>query len=177
MDHRQGPVTDRLVLRAMVPADAEAFHRLNSHPEVMLYTGEPPMPSVEAAREAIERYPDWEDPGYGRWACLLRDAGPDAALIGFCGLKLLPETGEVDLGYRFLPEYWGRGLATEAGRASLEYGFTTLALHEIVALVLPENEASIRVLTKLGMRCTGDIDYLGDTVQRWAVRRQDAVER
>ncbi len=169
MGHRVGPVTERLILRAMTPGDAEAFFRLNSHPEVMRYTGEPPMPSVQEAREAIANYPDWDDPGYGRWACVLKSEGEDAELIGFCGLKRLRETGEVDIGYRLLPEYWGRGLATEAARATLAFGFGTLGLSEIVAMVLPGNEPSIRVLTKLGLVRAEDIEYCGERVQRWVI--------
>ncbi len=169
VNHRQGPVTPRLLLRAMTPDDAEAFFRFNSHPEVMRYTGEPPMASIDAAREAIEHYPDWDDPGYGRWGCVLRSEGSTAAPIGFCGLKYLPETGEVDIGYRLLPEYWGQGLATEAARATLDYGFSTLRLSEIVAMVLPANASSIRVLEKLGMVRADDITYEGQTVQRWVI--------
>ncbi len=172
MSHRKGPVTDRLILRAMTPDDAEAFYRLNSHPEVMRYTGEPPIASVEVARDAIANYPDWDDPGYGRWGCVLRSEGAGAAPIGFCGLKYLPETGEVDIGYRLLPTYWGRGLATEAAKATLEFGFTTLALPEIVAMVLPGNAPSLRVLAKLGMVRGEDILYFGETVQRWVVTRE-----
>jgi len=67
------------------------------------------------------------------------------------GLKYLPEWEEVDLGYRLLPEYWGIGLATEASRASLRYGFETLQLSRILGLVHPANVRSIRVLEKCGL--------------------------
>lgn len=155
----------------MTLEDADAFFRLNSHPDVMRYTGEPPLPSVEAAREAIAGYRDWDDPGYGRWACVLRDEG---AMIGFCGLKFLPELGETDIGYRLHPDYWGRGLATEAARATLHYGFETLDLEEIVALVLPGNAASVRVLQKLRMERGEDITYFDERVQRWSITRGSA---
>lgn len=156
----------------MTVEDAEAFFRLNSHPDVMRYTGEPPLASVEAAREAIASYRDWDDPGYGRWACVLRDEG---TMIGFCGLKFLPELGETDIGYRLHPDYWGRGLATEAARATLRYGFETLDLEEIVALVLPGNAASVRVLQKLRMARGDDITYFGECVQRWVITRGASV--
>lgn len=165
-------MTPRLILRALTPDDAKAFYRLNSHPEVVRYTGEPPIPNEQVAREAIANYPDWDDPGYGRWGCVLRSEGVSAAPIGFCGLKYLPETGEVDIGYRLLPEYWGRGLATEAAKATLQFGFTTLGLSQIVAMVLPGNAPSIRVLAKLGMVRGDDITYFGETVQRWVVTRE-----
>ena len=115
MPHRVGPTTERLFHRAMQPEDAEAFFVLNSNPEVLRHTGEPPLHSVAEARERIEAYEDFDTIGYGRWGSFLAETG---AMIGFCGLKYLPEMDEVDIGYRFLPEYWGRGLATEAGTAT-----------------------------------------------------------
>jgi RimJ/RimL family protein N-acetyltransferase len=144
--------------------DAEAFFALNSHPEVMRFTGEPPIGSLDAAREAIVAYPDFETVGYGRWGCVLKET---QAVIGFCGLKYLPELDEVDVGFRFLPEYWGRGLATEACAASLEFGFSTLLLEEIIGLVLPGNTASIRVLEKVGMHPDGRLTYEGVTALRY----------
>lgn len=164
-NYRTGPRTDRLVMRAMTAADADAFFALNSHPEVMRHTGEPPIESVEAARQALERYPDFDTVGYGRWGCVLRETG---ALIGFCGLKSLDDLDEVDIGYRFLPEYWGRGLATEACRASLAFGFDTIGLERIIGLVMPANVASIRVLDKCGMVADGEIDYDGVRALRYA---------
>lgn len=146
--HLHGPVTERLLLRAMSTDDANAFFELNSDPDVMRFTGEAPLASREQAEMAIRNYPDFETVGYGRWGCFTRE---EEVMIGFCGLKYLPELDAVDLGYRFLPPYWGRGLATEACRACVKFGFEILALEKIVALVLPENKASIRVLEKIGM--------------------------
>ena len=164
MDHRRGPVTPRLILRAMVPNDAPCFFALNSDPAVMRFTGEPPIGSIDEARRAIEQYPDFDPArggvGFGRWACVLRESG---AFIGFCGLKSLDDLGVVDVGFRLLPQFWGRGLATEACAASLAYGFKTLGLTRIVALVLPNNAASIRVLEKCSMRHNGTIAYEGQT--------------
>lgn len=142
----------------MTVDDAVAFYALNSHPEVMRYTGEPPLQSVEEAREMIAAYPDFNTHGFGRWGCVLKETG---AMIGFCGLKYLDELGEVDVGFRFLPEYWGRGVATEACRACVELGFETMGLERTIALVLPENVASIRVLEKTGMRRDGEVSYEG----------------
>jgi len=162
--HTTGPETARLRHRAFAVEDAEAFFALNSNAEVTRHTGEPPIESVEAARAAIEAYPDFQERGFGRWACVLKDTGK---VIGFCGLKYLPELDEVDVGYRFLPEYWGRGLATEACRASLEFGFHTLRLDRVIGLVLPENHASIRVLEKVGMQPDGTVSYLGTMALRY----------
>lgn len=167
--HTFGPETVRLQHRAFVEADAEAFFALNGNQEVMRLTGEAPLESVEAARSAIAAYPDFKQVGYGRWASVLKET---QEIIGFCGLKYLPELDAVDVGYRFLPEFWGRGLATEACRACLEYGFHTLQLEKIIGLVLPENAASIRVLAKVGMKEDGTLVDDGVLVLRFSVERE-----
>lgn len=168
--HTTGPETPRLLHRALGVEDAEAFFALNSHPEVIRHTGEPPLGSVDEARAALAAYPDFDRVGFGRWGCVLRSTGE---VIGFCGLKHLPELDAVDVGYRFLPEYWGRGLATEACSASIAFGFETLGLDEIIGLVLPENAASIRVLAKVGMRPDGRETYDGLSALRYVIRRDD----
>lgn len=170
--YRIGPETTRLTHRATTIEDAEAFFALNSHPDVMRLTGEERLTSVEAARTAIADYPDFETVGYGRWACILKETGD---LIGFCGLKYLPEHDAVDVGYRFLPDYWGRGLATEACRASVQFGFDILKLERIIGMVLPENEASIRVLTKTGFRANGEIVDDGLTALLYEICRSSGT--
>ncbi len=169
--YRTGPETERLEHRAMIASDAEAFFALNSHPEVMRYTGEPPLASIDEARDAIVRYQDFESVGYGRWACILKETGE---MIGFSGLKYLPELDCVDVGFRFLPQYWGKGLGTEACAASLTFGFDVLELEEIIGLVLEDNAASIRVLEKCAMHPDGSIEYDGDHALRYVARRQNA---
>ena len=166
--HRAGPETDRLKLRALSESDAEAFFQLNSDPDVMRFTGEDPFRSLGEAREAIANYPDFDTIGYGRWGCELKEEG---ALIGFCGLKYLESLDVVDLGYRFLPQYWGRGLATEACLASIRFGFEVIGLTSIIAMVLPENLASIRVLEKVGMMAEGRVTYEGLNPLRFGIQR------
>ena len=166
--HTIGPDTARLHHRAFNIDDAEALFALNGDPEVMRYTHEPLMESVEAAREAIVSYPDFKEVGFGRWACVLKET---QTVIGFCGLKYLPELDAVDIGYRFLPQYWGRGLATEACTASLEFGFDVLGLEEIIGLVVPANAASIRVLEKCRMRLDGEIETDGIQALKYVRRR------
>jgi RimJ/RimL family protein N-acetyltransferase len=168
--YRQGPETRRLIHRALTADDAEAFFALNSHRDVMRWIGEPPLASVEAARQAIANYPDFDRFGFGRWGCVLKESG---AVIGFCGLKYLPELGAVDVGFRFLPQYWRRGLATEACTASIAFGFDTLGLDEIIGLVLPENGASIRVLEKAGLRRDGAVVYEGRPVLHYSISAID----
>jgi ribosomal-protein-alanine N-acetyltransferase len=162
--------TARLLLREFDERDAAAFYALGSDPAIIRYTGDPGggLRSVEHAAEVLRSHPlaDYREHGFGRWACVLR--GSDA-VIGFAGLKRLPELGEVDIGYRFLPPYWGAGLATEAGRAVLAYGFGPLGLRRVIGLAEPENAASVRVLEKLGLRADGSVEYGGKRVARYVV--------
>lgn len=163
--YKIGPETARLTHRTFTVEDAEVFLALNSNPDVMRLTGEPPLESVAAAREAIDSYPDFETVGFGRWACLLKET---QTVIGFCGLKYLSDLDVVDVGYRFFPRYWGQGYATEACLASLQFGFETLDLGRIIGLVLPDNFASIRVLEKAGMKFDREFFYDGLSVLQYA---------
>lgn len=158
MSHVTGPATERLTHRKFIADDAETFFRLNSHPEVMRYTCESMLESVEEAQTAIANYSDFETVGYGRWACVLKQTNE---VIGFCGLKYLDDMKEVDVGYRFFPEFWGRGIATEASLAAIQFGFETLKLDSMIGLVLKDNLASIRVLEKSGMHFDAEITVDG----------------
>jgi RimJ/RimL family protein N-acetyltransferase len=112
--------TDRLLLREFDEGDAEAFYVLGSDPAITRYTGDPGggLSSIEHAVQVLLAHPmaDYVRHGFGRWACVHKATG---TVIGFAGLKHLDELGEVDIGYRLLPAYWGAGLATEAGRAAV----------------------------------------------------------
>jgi RimJ/RimL family protein N-acetyltransferase len=168
--------TERLLLREFDEGDVGPFYRMGTDPDVTRYTGVGALTSPEHALEIMRAYPlaDYRKYGYGRWACVWR---PSGEVIGFAGLKYLADLGEVDIGYRLFPEYWGRGLATEASRAALDYGFDRLGLKEIIGLVAPENLASVRVLVKLGMTFTGLMDYQGQGVARYAIQARGAPAR
>jgi RimJ/RimL family protein N-acetyltransferase len=141
--------TDRLFLREFEITDAATLYELNLDPEVIRYTGDLPFPSVEEAEKFLQNYAAYKDFGYGRWL-VIRKA--DDEVLGWCGLKFLPEKNETDIGYRFFKKYWGEGYATEAARACLDYGFTLLNLQTIVARAMHENKASIKVMEKIGMK-------------------------
>jgi RimJ/RimL family protein N-acetyltransferase len=162
--------TDRLILREYTEDDAPAFLVLNSDPEVMRYVPDERMKTVDEAREILKTHPlaDYQKHGYGRWACLLRSSGEH---IGFCGLKYLPEIGQVDLGFRFTPANWGQGYATEAARASVNYGFSRLNFDQIIGLAEADNHASICVLEKIGMQFTGLVSLFECEFRRYVIRR------
>ena len=142
--------TDRLLLREITLDDKEDMLKLYANPEVQKYTGEPIVESLEEMEVAIQqRIKDYKKYGYGRWATFLKK---DMQFIGWAGLAYLWEFDEIDLGYRFLPKYWGMGYATEASFAILAYGFNQLDIKSIVAIAMEENKASIRVMEKVGMK-------------------------
>ncbi len=153
--------TERLLLREFTLEDVEAVYEFGSNEEVTKYTGDPLVPSREEAENIIRNvwFEDYKIYGYGRLATIYK---PDNKLIGFAGLKYLPEFEETDLGFRFLPQYWGQGLATEASRALLDFGFKHLMLKRIIGIAMPENIGSWKVLEKVGMEFYKTDDYDGD---------------
>lgn len=152
--------TGRLVLRRFTLDDLEPFYQLASRPQIIRYAQNTPVASLEDARELMKAAPfhDYATHGYGRFACVWKETGE---VIGFSGVKFVPEISDTELGYRFLPEYWGKGLATEAGRASIEFARSDLGLKRLVAMVHPENVASARVVTKLGFSIERKLPYSG----------------
>lgn len=140
----------RLVLRPHRMTDASFMIKLNSDPEVTRYTPDGPLPNEKVAQSIIESLRNqFQEKRMGRFIVEEPTTGNQ---IGWCGLKWLEETKEVDLGYRFLRNSWGKGFATDSALRCLEYGLDELFIKRITAKVLPENTASITVLKKIGMR-------------------------
>ena len=152
--------TPRLLLREFREADALHFFELNEDPEVIRYTGDLPFASAEEARRFLLDYDRYKKYGYGRWAVLLKETEAGPAWIGWCGLKYIPELNETDIGFRFFRRYWGKGYATEAARACLEYGFRRLGLKRIVGRAMKENGASVRVLEKIGLEFWKEFEFM-----------------
>lgn len=146
-------VTDRLVVRPYVIEDVEAIHRvLYGDAEAMRRIGG--AISLEATRRQIERHiSQHDDEGHSFWAVLDRATGD---MAGEAGLVALGGEGPaVELGYAFGVDFWGRGLATEVGRAILAEAFGAIGLTRVVAVTKPDNLASQHVLAKLGFTAAG----------------------
>lgn len=163
-------LTPRLYLRPFAESDADGFYQLNANPEVLQFTGDRPFPDIAAALSFIQGYDHYQNYGYGRWAVIFRQTN---SFIGFCGLKFHPEGQCTDLGFRFMQEYWGRGLATEAALACVKHAFTRLALPSLVGRVRQENQASIRVLEKIGMKRIRTFDFDGKPGYWYELDAQD----
>ena len=148
--------TERLLIRPFKIEDIEPSYTMNLDAEVSKYTGDGGIVSKkEIERRIIENvFGDYEKHGFGRLAVELKG---ENKFIGFTGLKYLEDMDEVDLGYRFMKEYWGKGIATESAKACVNLGFNTLGLKRMIAMVLPENTNSIRVLEKLNFEYENEI--------------------
>ncbi|NNL00349.1 MAG: GNAT family N-acetyltransferase [Xanthomonadales bacterium] len=142
--------TKRLRLRLFTHDDIAIMFKLGSDPDIIRYA-DTPCKDMDEARQRLEQGPlaDYVKYGYGRFAVEWKDTGE---VIGFCGIKYLPEIDLPEVGYRYLKEYWGRGIGTEAARACVEFARDDLNIGKLVALIIPENIGSIRVAEKLGMR-------------------------
>jgi RimJ/RimL family protein N-acetyltransferase len=151
--------TERLLLRRIVEADADEFVSIHKHPTVTRFMGT--FDRDEALRWIERNDRDWDQLGYGRLAIVENATG---RLLGRSGLKYWPQFEETEVGWLLRPDAWGRGFATEAGRASIEWGIQELGLPRITAMIMPENQRSIRVAERLGMEPSrGDV-LLGEPV-------------
>ncbi len=143
--------TDRLLLRRLIPGDLDALFALYSDPEIRRYFPEGTL-SYEETREELEWFlnghPD--HPELGLWATIHKQ---DDQFIGRCGLLpwVIDGQSEVEVAYLIDKKYWGQGLGTEAARAVLKYGFEQLHLSRLISMVYPENHASAKVATNIGM--------------------------
>lgn len=142
--------TERVILRNFTLIDDEAVLEFNSNVEVQKYTGDVIIHTVQEAKAMITDiwFSDYAKYGYGRFAVIYK---PDNKVIGFAGLKFLPVMNETDIGFRILPQYWGKGIISEIAADIIQYGFSNLGLKKIIATVMPANVASVKVLEKSGL--------------------------
>lgn len=146
--------TARLVLREFAPEDFPAVHALFSCPQVMRFSVSGPLTPTQSRERLDDFLRAYAEHGFGKWAIVLRATGE---VIGGCGpaLTVIDDEGGLparELGYRLRTEHWGRGLATEAAGAALDHCFKRLRFPHVLGFVEPANVASVRVLTKIGMR-------------------------
>lgn len=143
--------TGRIALRRLTTDDASFIRELVNEPSWIRYIGDRGVRSEEDARAYLARGPIamYERHGFGLWMCESRESGEP---LGICGLIKRDTLEDVDIGFAFLPRFWGQGYAHEAASAVLDYGREVLELDRIVAITSPDNVASIRLLEKLGLR-------------------------
>ena len=162
--------TEHLFLRQLTPADLDALFAFYQDGRVSQYIPDAPQTYAETETELLAIMENYGRYGFGLWAAIDKASG---LFIGRCGLIPWTIEGreEVEVAYALTPAFWGRGLATEAARAIVQYGLEHLHLPRLICLVLPENLASIRVALKAGMNLSGEISVDGLTVLCYSISR------
>lgn len=144
--------TERLALRHLSPeTDAEFILRLLNEPSFLQYVGDKGVRTLDDARNYICNGPmkSYEQNGFGLYKVELKEKGES---IGICGLIKRENLPDPDIGVAFLPEYWRQGYALESAVAVMKHARQVLRLERVLAITSPDNEASARLLGKIGLR-------------------------
>jgi [ribosomal protein S5]-alanine N-acetyltransferase len=160
--------TKRLFLRPMNDGDVDAVFAMRADADVMRYIRE-----TQNRREAENWVKlissKWETDKIGLCAVILKETNE---FIGWCGLWILSETGEIEVGYAIAANYWRKGFASEAAEICLQYGFDTLNLEKIVACANPKNEGSQAVMRKIGMTFDHIGRYYGTDLVHYTITKE-----
>ena len=142
--------TDRLILRQLSTEDAEFILELVNEPSWMRFIGDKGIRTIDDASNYILKGPvaSYERFGFGLYLTALKGSGIP---IGICGLVKREDLEDPDIGFAFLPRFWGKGYAYESASAVLGFAKSAFGLNRILAITAPDNHSSIRVLEKLGL--------------------------
>lgn len=161
--------TERLRLRMIRQSDLDDLAALFADADVMRYVGDGhPSDRGEAQKALDSILAHWNREGFGRWAIEDRQS---KEFVGYGGLRSLFGTPEVV--YHLVKRHWGKGFATEVGRASLKFGFNEKGFERIVAIAKPGNTASIHVMDKLGMHFQMNTSYYDIEVVQYEITAED----
>ncbi len=151
--------TERLILRTWQPSDAESYYQINQDPKVIEFLpGTMTMRQVEAFILSMQQ--QWETKHYTLWATEEKHSGKFIGFIGLNALNLDPVLPpSVEIGWRLGSAFWYKGYATEGAKASLQYGFEQCHLTEITAIAVPDNQRSLRVMDKIGLKRDISADF------------------
>jgi RimJ/RimL family protein N-acetyltransferase len=154
--------TERLLLREFQMSDVDGMFELDSNPNVHLFVGNKPVKSIEESIGYIENVQQqYKDFGIGRYAVILKETNE---FLGWSGIKFI--TNEInshkdfyEIGYRFIEKHWGKGYATEAGKAFIDHAFNVMKVDAVYAYADVGNENSRKILEKLGLRYVNSFEY------------------
>lgn len=158
--------TERLLLRELLLTDADGMFELDSNPNVHLFVGNKPVRDIsESLDQIINIQQQYKDFGTGRWAVVLKETGE---FIGWSGIKFIKNEINnhkdfYEIGYRFIERHWGKGYATEAGKAFMDQAFNEMKVDAIYAYADAGNGNSRRILEKLGLRYVNSFEYEGES--------------
>jgi RimJ/RimL family protein N-acetyltransferase len=161
--------TPRLRLRKFRASDLDAYAEMSADPEVMRHIGTGvTLNRNESWRSLAALLGHWQLLGYGMWAIEVRETG---ALAGRAGFLDPPGWPGFELGWLLGREHWGKGYASEAARAALDYAFDTLKQDRVISLIRHGNERSVRVAERIGERLAGETEMMGAKALLYEARR------
>ncbi len=162
--------TSRVIIRYFCVEDIPEITPILTNPEVMKYSLSGVLTNAQTKNFINKMLTRYATEGYGYYAVIYRE---NKQLIGYCGLLLCSIEGEkqVEIGYRLAPNYWGRGLATEAAKAVRDYAFKKFNLDCLICLIQPKNIASIKVAEKIGMKFDRAYNFMGKSIIIYRVFR------
>ena len=165
--------TPRLILRPFRKDDLDALAALMANTDFMRFSLGPY--SREQAQTVLQKFLSWGEAGLpSPFAVIFRG---NNALIGYCGFLHQHVDGmdEIEIGYRLHPDYWNRGLATEAARAVRDHAFQDLKLARVISLIHPDNIASRRVAEKIGMKFEKETVFRGIPHHVFAIAQESLI--
>ena len=156
--------TERLILREVLTTDVEGMFELDSSPEVHKHLGNKPITKKDQAVKGIEfLQKQYKERGIARWAVIHKETNE---FMGWSGIKYLNESEQMngvynvyELGYRFIPKFWGKGYATESAQAWVDYIFKETNVKTLNAAADIPNKGSVNVLQKVGFEITGEFVF------------------
>lgn len=142
---------DGFIMRPLQIFDLDALAAIWADSEVTRFLPSRGVPiSREKAEKSLKSFIEhWQQRGYGIWAIVENDS---SQMVGYCGLRYLNDLDEIEVLYGLAKAYWGRGIATQAAKAAVSYGFNVANLDKLIAMALPDNLASRRVIEKAGLQ-------------------------
>jgi RimJ/RimL family protein N-acetyltransferase len=159
--------TPRLLLRPWQTDDLAELTRLLADPEVTRYLVLNEAFTLHDLAEVSARtLEQWNHNGFGPWVAIEKATGRWVGRIGLNEIHDGPYSDKFEVGWELHQEFWGRGLATEGGRAAMRYGFEVVGLSRIMSASMATNVASRRVMDKCGLRFQGEL-HLPNTVMAW----------
>jgi [ribosomal protein S5]-alanine N-acetyltransferase len=166
---------DEFTMRPIQAFDFDALAAIWADPKVTRFL---PSRGVPLSRENTEKalmsfVEHWKNRGYGIWA-IAKNASLE--IVGYCGLRYLDELNEVEVLYGLSKAYWGKGIATQATKAAISYGFNVANLDRVIAMVLPDNQASIKVIQKADLHYEKQIYMFDLNILYYSVVRRAAQQ-
>jgi RimJ/RimL family protein N-acetyltransferase len=163
--------TDRLIIRPFTDDDLDELIEMRADPDVNKYLGGTRLQNPEAITRRMKVYMAAQEKyGFSSCAVIWKETG---RMIGWGGLMPLEASGDIEVGYGFIRDFWGLGLGTELTRAWLEYGFSDAGLDRIVAVAIPENTPSRHIMEKVGMRYEKNAVHYGEDCVFYAITRDE----